>query len=136
MAGKDHDTSQNIEFGGGPVTNEQAQAFQELPTTRRKQRYGTQMEAAKGAGVSQTLISTLERGAHTGMRVIDLRKVLRAYGIEPNEVASILGYFDQSNPRDPGDNRVKHLALDLQHMPADKRDRALGMIEALLKGLS
>lgn len=132
MARNDEDTIQNIEFGGGPVSSEQAQRFQDLLISRRKQRFGTQMEAAKGAGVSQTLISTLERGPHTGMRVLDLFKVLQAYGVEPNEVASILGYYV---PSAAGSPRITRLVKDLEHLAPDKQTKALDLIDIVLRGI-
>ncbi len=126
---------QAIEFTGSSVTSEQAQRFQDLLRSRRTARFGTQTEAAKGAGVSQTLISTLERGPHTGMRMIDLFKVLQAYDIEPNEVAAILGYYSPTKGDDAQPPRIRHLVGDLSRLPPDRLGRALDMMDVMLRGL-
>jgi transcriptional regulator with XRE-family HTH domain len=52
----------------------------------RRERFLTQMELAEKAGIRQTSLSRLERGAHPpSMRT--LRKLATALGVEPRELA-------------------------------------------------
>lgn len=116
-------------------TTEQVRRFQELLVGARRMRGLTQIEAARQIGVSQTLISMLERGPHKGMRVDELFRILAFYGIEPNLVAEALGYVEPGQMTTQADDpRVALLIAQLQALPDETADTLLTALEWMLRG--
>lgn len=115
-------------------TPQQIRAFQKLLIEARRRRDLTQVDAAKAIGVSQTLISSLERGPHNGMRVGELLKVLSFYRIEPNEIARALGYYGGEETSDESDPRIRSLVESLECLPDDVADVILNALELMARG--
>jgi DNA-binding XRE family transcriptional regulator len=115
-------------------TPQQIRAFQKLLIEARRRRDLTQVDAAKQIGVSQTLISSLERGPHNGMRVGELFRVLSFYQIEPNEIARVLGYYGGKEESDESDPRVRSLVQSLECLPDDVADVILTALELMARG--
>lgn len=114
-------------------TPQQVRAFQQLLLEARRNRGLTQMQAANRIGVSQSLISNLERGPQPGMRVGDLFKVLAYYHIEPNAVAEALGYWQEDAiVRD--DPRFVAVLEGLAALPDTLYDHLMTSIELMLRG--
>lgn len=113
---------------------QQIRAFQRLLIEARRRRKLTQVDAAKAIGVSQTLISSLERGPHNGMRVGELFRVLSFYQIEPNEVARALGYYGGDSGGDESDPRVRSLVHALECLPDDVADAILTALDLMVRG--
>ena len=116
-------------------TPQQIRGFQELLLAARRSRHLTQTEVARRVGVSQTLISSLERGPSMGMRVGDLFRVLAFYGIEANEVQAVLGYLDYT-PHRENDPRVTRLFDILNAVPDEMLDRILDALDLMGRGAS
>lgn len=118
-------------------TPQQAKAFQQLLLEARRNRGLTQVQVANQIGVSQTLISNLERGPSNGMRVGELFKVLSYYHIEPNLVAEVLGFWsgdgDLSLREDPTFIAVVE---GLAGLPDDLYDSIMQAITLMLRGAS
>jgi len=121
----------------GFISTERARAFQDLLRNRRKELGQSQMEVAAGAGVSQTLVSTLERGPHIGMRVYDLFKVLQYYRIRPDIVAASLGFIAPESMGLGTDERVersRRILSDLAVFDEAMQDQLLDTFELLVQG--
>lgn len=112
---------------------QQIRAFQELLQQARRTRMMTQVQVAQKIGVSQTLISSLERGPSMGMRVGDLFKVLAYYGIDPAEISDVLGYTANA-PRKDADPRVDRLLDLLDAVPDTVFDAILRALELMVRG--
>lgn len=112
---------------------EQIRAFQDLLIGARRARNLTQGEVAKRVGVSQALISSLERAPTMGMRVGELFRVLAYYGIEPNTISDALGYAEFAERR-TDDSRVSHLVNALDSVPNDVFDSILRALDLMVKG--
>lgn len=127
--------SRNEVFDMSRVTNEQNEAFRKLMRDARLRKgWRTQEEAGKAIGVSQSLISSFEsRGLYDGMRFLDFRKVLLAYGITWFEIERIFGDLGQT-----GDERragIREVLMDkFQRVPEARRDEVLRALEMLLDG--
>lgn len=118
------------------ISPEQARAFQELFVEARRRLNMTQIQAAELAGVSQTLISTIERGPHVGMRVLDLFKVIRAYGIEPNVVAATLGMLPEAVTHSTSvASRLERLWSVIERLDDGKLEKVMDFLEIFLTGL-
>lgn len=122
------------EVGNVNFTPHQIRAFQKLLVDARRRQGLTQTQAAQNIGVSQTLISSLERGPHNGMRAGELFRVLSYYGIEPNTVAEILGYIDRGPATEEQGERVQQLTALLAGVPDDIAAFALNALELMLRG--
>jgi transcriptional regulator with XRE-family HTH domain len=93
------------------------------------------MEAAREIGVSQTLVSTLERGPHKGMRVDELFRLLAFYGITPNQVAILLGYAtDDEQASAISDPHLRSLVQSLEHLPDDVTDAIVRALDLMVRG--
>lgn len=116
-------------------TTEQIHKFQNLLIHARRTRGMTQGDAAEAIGVSQTLISTLEKGPSWGMRTGDLFKVLIYYGIEPNAIAEALGFaVEHGLPRVNRENpRVAKLLTMFSELPDDTVQTILTNLEWTLQ---
>lgn len=118
-----------------PYTQQQVNAFQKLLLDARRIRGLNQTQVANQIGVSQTLISNLERGPTSGMRVAELFKVLSYYRIEPNLIAETLGYWDEGSIANPNnDPRFTSVIAGLANLPDDLCDQVLTAIELMLRG--
>lgn len=115
-------------------TPEQVKRFRERLISARQSRSLTQVEAAEEIGVSQALVSSLEHGPSAGMRVGELFKVLSFYGIQPNEVADILGYAPNHIPRRADDPRVRRILQLLDVAPITKLDNIIEALALMVKG--
>jgi transcriptional regulator with XRE-family HTH domain len=116
-------------------TTEQIRNFQQLMLEARRSRGMTQVEAASKIGVSQTMISNLERGPQPGMRVGELFRVLAYYHIEPNLVAEVLGYWNDSTA-ERDDPRFIAVVEGLASLPDTLYDQIIRALELMLHGAS
>lgn len=120
--------------GAMTFTTQQIRAFQKLLVDARRKRGLTQTQAAQEIGVSQTLISSLERGPHNGMRVGELFRVLAFYGIEPNTVARILGYIDEGTKTEEQNEQLQRMIHLLAGVPDPVADFAFQALELMIRG--
>jgi transcriptional regulator with XRE-family HTH domain len=121
----------------GYISTERARAFQELLRNRRKELGLSQMEVAAGAKVSQTLVSSLERGPHIGMRVYDLFKVIQFYQIRPDVVAGVLGFMPEESAAGHLDERLeraRRIFADMSDLDQATQDRLLESFHLLVRG--
>lgn len=114
-------------------TPEQMRRFQELLINARQMRRLNQTQVADAVGVSQTLISQLERRPSRGMRVDELFRLLAFYNIEPNTVAEILGYTVEK-VRIEEDPKALFLLAQLQVVPDEVRENIIRALEWMLRG--
>lgn len=118
-------------------TPEQTRQWQELFQMRRKTLGWSQMKAAEMAGVSQTLISSIERGPHIGLRAADLFKVAKVYGIEPNDIARVLGTLPEDRVYDSDTRKKLSQVWDsVALLPEDKLEQLLEVMEIVVRGIT
>ena len=115
-------------------TPAQIKKFQQLLLGARKARSMTQSQAAEAIGVSQALISSLERGPSSGTRVAELFRVLGYYGISADEVSSVLGYLKLEGEHRAQDPRVRKLLLAVDAIPTKDFDTILDALDFMLRG--
>ena len=71
---------------------ERVKAFGAMLETRRKALGVTQMQVGEATGLSQQFVSVSERlNPNSGIRAFELFRLLKYYGIKPNEAARVLG---------------------------------------------
>jgi transcriptional regulator with XRE-family HTH domain len=120
------------------ATGEQARKWHDLLVGRRELKGLNQTEAAERAGVSQPLISQVERTPYTGMRLWDVLRILKVYGIEPNEAAEILGLYvpEEGGAVEEEDPVISMVCSELRQMPKDRREKAVDMFYTIVRGLN
>lgn len=117
-------------------TKEQVRNFQRLMLEARRNRGLNQTQVANQIGVSQTLISNLERGPSNGMRVGELFRVLSFYHIEPNMVAEILGYWDGGELSIREDPQFVAVMEGLASLPDELYEQIIAVLQTYLRGAS
>lgn len=115
-------------------TREQARAFQRLLIDARRIRGMNQTQAALAIGVSQTLISKLERGPSSGMRMDELFRILAYYHIDANQVMQVLGYLDALPPPNGDSLRLQSAVNALYALPDDIIETILLALEWMIRG--
>lgn len=102
---------------------------------RRRQKLGlSQVELHKRAGVSQNLISKLERAAQREPSFITLVKVGAALGLSPNELATLLGVWYPSGEEELPDPRIQQWQAAFRTLPPGAREELLRIIDRMIRG--
>lgn len=115
-------------------TTAQVRAFQQLMRQARRLRGKNQTQVANEVGVSQTLISKLERGPAPGIRMDELFRVLAYYQIDPRQVSEILGYSSESAQAGGEDMRFQSVVNALYALPDSVAETILTALEWMLRG--
>lgn len=96
----------------------------------REERQLTQTELGRKAGISTQAVSRLELGTIAKPDMDTLVKIGTAFGMTPNEIAELYGYWV---PIDPFSERGEQLRARILKMPEKQRESLLDWIEKLLE---
>lgn len=103
----DSDNKEPLDTYGG-ITYEQAEKIRNLYISRREQLKLSQRELAKQAGINQNSVSLAERSGYLSMRAIDfLKMICLGYGVEPNDVAKLLGLLNSRSSEQSIEREMK-----------------------------
>jgi DNA-binding XRE family transcriptional regulator len=110
-------------------TDEQRDAFGALWRMARANAGLSQMALAEQAGVTQSVVSMLEKGPYAGMRFLDIAKLASFFSLSLSQVAATLGYSEQTVLLRP--------VLDVLVSGRSAEDRAFieRVVDLVVKGL-
>jgi len=118
-------------------TIDQQRDFHDLMAEARKSRGLTQTEVSERTGVSQSVVSTIERSPYANMSAVDLFKLCDFYGISPNHIASVLGFWQEEETALSGNPEVRSLIFRFQELyerlPVIFRPLAIALLETVVK---
>jgi transcriptional regulator with XRE-family HTH domain len=80
-------------------------------------------EVARETGVSDSLLSSLERGVAKGTSLVTTLIVARYYDIEPNEIARVLGLLRSGEGKSQFSPEVERLAIQLAKLAPEDVER-------------
>lgn len=126
------DDDENKQTYGG-LSFDQIEKVRNLLISRREQQKITQREIGRRAGISQMLISNAERTGYLSGRALDYFKMLAGYGIEPNDIARIIGTLKDTE--EPDNERVIKLHTIMAGLNT-LSNRDLDVIERIISGMS
>lgn len=96
----------------------------------REERHLTQTELGKKAGVSTQAVSRLELGTIGKPDMATLVKIGRVFGMTPNEIAELYGYWVSM---DEDQERLDRLRARVNALPPEPRESLLKWIEQLVE---
>lgn len=121
-----------------PVAQDRLVKFQEIVIGARTMRgpHATQAWAAAQAGVSQSLVVDIERGPAPGVQLFTFWRYMRWLGVPMAQVLEVFG-LEKTRDVEDADLNMRFTALRgiLEDMPRQKREQALDMIQALIRGM-
>jgi len=117
-------------------TTEQLRNFQDIFIKAREATGKSQMAVAEETGLKQSWISSLERATYPTFNLLDILKICKYYGIEPNQVAAILGFLEAEVDLNPDDVVViRSFQKQLDRLTPDNQRLATTMIRGFLNNM-